>query len=81
MSAGSGHEHHRFHAFPLLRTSTIIPRLPFVLQSLTASMFMSPVDEALSLLLSFVFLILYLCGAQVTLNWNSPPPFLPLRGL
>ena len=29
--AGSGHDYHRFHAFPLLRSNAAILRLPFEL--------------------------------------------------
>ena len=34
LCAGSGHQHHCFHAFPLLRSTAHLLRLPFELQSL-----------------------------------------------
>ena len=44
-------------------------------------MSMSLVDEALSILLSFVFLILYFCGAEVAVFLEFTSPFVSLRGL
>ena len=38
-------------------------------------------DEALSILLSFVFLILYFCGAEVAVFLEFTSPFVSLRGL